>query len=125
MTGGPDRSESGAATLVVLSVAGVLLMLGAALGVVEAMVVAHRQAQAAADLTALAGAAAAAQGSDGCAAAAAIAEANDAELLACVSDGMVVTVQVQVEGPHWLGQSADLMAEARAGPAAEGMAAQP
>ena len=49
--------ERGAATVVAVALTGVLLLIGAAAGVVGAIVVAHRRAQAAADLAALAGAA--------------------------------------------------------------------
>ena len=60
--------------LFVVACVGVLLLVGAALGVVAAMVRAHRQAQAAADLAALAGAVGARLGAaDPCAAGAAIA----------------------------------------------------
>ena len=52
----PRGDQSGAATLLVMAMAGVLLLLGAALAVVTALVAAHRVAQAAADLAALAGA---------------------------------------------------------------------
>ena len=111
-----ERGERGAATLLALGMAGVLLMVGAALGVVGALVADHRRAQAAADLAALAGATATARGDPGCAAAGAVAGLNHAELLACVLDGATVTVRVEVSGPHWLGQQADLEASARAGP---------
>jgi secretion/DNA translocation related TadE-like protein len=110
------RGEAGAATLLVVALAGVLLLVGAALAVVGAMVAAHRQAQAAADLTALAGATAAARGGDACQYARVVARLNDATVVACAVDGSVVTVQVRVTGPHWLGQTADLEARARAGP---------
>jgi secretion/DNA translocation related TadE-like protein len=111
------RSERGSVSLVVVACVGVLLLLGAALGVVGAMVRAHRAAQAAADLAALAVASAVAGGGDPCAAGAGIAAANDARLLACDLDGRTARVRVEVPGPHWLGQDADLVAEARAGPA--------
>lgn len=81
------------------------------------MVRAHRSAQAAADLAALAAADALGSGRDPCAAGAAVAAANGARLTACRPDGRVVTVVATVSGPHWLGQVADLAAEARAGPA--------
>jgi len=109
------RHELGAATLLVVAMAGVLLLLGAALGVVQAMVVAHRQAQSAADLAALAGAAAIARGEDGCLRAAAVAAANDASVTSCAPSGAEVRVTVTVSGPRWLGQAADLTASARAG----------
>ena len=112
--GGP--TERGAATLFAVACLGLLLLLGAALGVVAAMVRAHRTAQAAADLAALAAAAEAGRGGDVCAAAARTATANGAHLDECAPDGRVVTVRVTVPGPHWLGQTADLEAEARAGP---------
>jgi secretion/DNA translocation related TadE-like protein len=111
------RSERGASTLLVVSVAGLLLWLGAALGVVAAMVADHRTAQAAADLAALSAATRLAGGGDGCAEAAAVATANGASLTACSVDGREVRVAVEVAGPRWLGQTGDLTAEARAGPA--------
>lgn len=110
---GPER---GAATLLALAMAGVLLMVGAALGVVGAMVVAHRRAQAAADLAALAGAVAAGRGEPACAEAGDVAADNGAVSTECVVDRGTVTVRVRVTGPHWLGQQADLEASARAGP---------
>jgi secretion/DNA translocation related TadE-like protein len=111
------RDQRGAATVLVVAMAGVLLLLGAGLGVVTAMVVAHRAAQSGADLAALAGAGAAARGLDGCAAAAAVSSANHVLLTACSSDGRVVDVSVTAAGPRWLGQAADLSARSRAGPA--------
>jgi len=111
-----SRDERGAATVLAIAFLGVLLLVGAALGVVAAMVGAHRMAQSAADLGALAGAAAAADGADPCAAAARVAVANGAELTACRSAGREVRVEVTVTGPRWLGQRGDLVAEARAGP---------
>jgi secretion/DNA translocation related TadE-like protein len=94
---------------------GALLLVGSALAVTAAMVAAHRTAQAAADLAALAGASATARGEDGCAAAASVAASNGASLSACRRDGVGVRVRVVVDGPRWLGASGDLQAEARAG----------
>jgi len=111
------RSDLGSVSLVVVACVGVLLLLGAALGVVGAMVRAHREAQSAADLAALAVASGLARGGDPCAAGAGIATANDAILVACTVVGREARVRVEVSGPHWLGQEADLAAEARAGPA--------
>lgn len=110
------RRERGSATLLALAMIGVLVLVGAALGVVAAMIYAHRLAQSAADLTALAGAEAGARGRDPCARAAALAVANDAALDSCTVQGRDVRVQVTVAGPHWLGQHHDLSAQARAGP---------
>ena len=103
-------------SLFVVACLGLLLLVGAALGVVAALVLAHRQAQAAADLAALAVATAASRGADPCAAGAVIAEANGARLTSCALAGRAGTVRVVVAGPRWLGQRADLEAEARAGP---------
>jgi len=111
------RAERGSATLFALALVGVLVLVGAALGVVAAMVHAHRVAQSAADLAALAGAEAQARGRDPCARAAELATANDARLDSCAVQGRDVRVQVTVAGPHWLGQHHDLSAQARAGPA--------
>ncbi len=108
--------ERGAATVLVVAFLGLLLFVGAALGVVGAMVKAHRVAQSAADLSALAGASALAHGKDACAAAARVATVNGATVTRCAPDGLEVRVTVEVGGPRWLGQSADLTAEARAGP---------
>jgi secretion/DNA translocation related TadE-like protein len=111
------REERGAATLLVTACLGLLLLVGCALAVVAAMVAAHRTAQAAADLAALAAATAAQDGTDPCAAAGSVASANGARLTACAIAGDEVTVEVEVAGPRWLGQSHDLSAAARAGPA--------
>ena len=111
------RGQTGAATLLAVAMAGVLMLVGAALAVVGAMVVAHRQAQAGADLAALAGATAAARGGDACQAARDVARLNDGTVVACAVDGGTVTVKVRVPGPRWLGQQSDLDARSRAGPA--------
>lgn len=109
--------QRGSATLFAVAVIGVLVLVGAGLGVVGALVHAHRIAQSAADLSALAGAEAWGRGRDPCTASAAVASANAAVLDSCAVDGLDVRVQVTVAGPHWLGQDHDLSAQARAGPA--------
>jgi len=111
-----SRSERGSASLAAVACVAVLLLLGAGLGVVGALVRAHRVAQSAADLAALAAAAELARSGDGCAAGVQVAAANDARLVGCEVAGATVTVRVRVDGPHWLGQEADLEARARAGP---------
>ena len=110
------RGERGAATVLAIAFLGVLVLVAAALGVVGAMVHAHRVAQSAADLAALAGAEAVGDGDDPCTAAARIAGANGADLTACRVEVRDVRVEVTVAGPRWLGQTHDLVAEARAGP---------
>jgi len=112
--------ERGSATVPAVACLGVLLLVGAALGVAAALVTAHRSAQSAADLAALAAAGAITGGGGGgggpCAAGAAVASANAARMTGCEIDGRTALVRVLVDGPHWLGQSADLEAVARAGP---------
>ena len=109
--------ERGSASVLVVAMIGVLLVVGGALGVVAAMVRAHRVAQAGADLAALAGAHGLALGRDGCREAAWVAAANQVRVTGCRVEGRTLLVTVQAAGPHWLGQTADLSAEARAGPA--------
>ena len=114
---GRSRCERGAATILTVAMAGVLLLVGAATGVVAAIVVAHREAQAAADLAALAGAATLADATgDACVVASEVAAANHARLRSCTVEGRDVVVEVEVTGPRWLGQRRDLAAAARAGP---------
>lgn len=115
----PWRGERGAATLLTVAMAGLLLLVGSAAGVVGAIVTAHRTAQSAADLAALAGAATLADhsGRDPCGSAGEVAVANDARLDSCAVEDATVVVEVTVSGPRWLGQDQDLTARARAGPA--------
>lgn len=110
------RCERGAITVIAVSTLGMLLLLTAAFAVAEAMVAAHRRAQAAADLAALAGAQALQDAADVCGAATTIARANDAVLRSCQIDGQDVLVTTRVAGPRWLGAHGDLSAQARAGP---------
>lgn len=110
------RDQRGAATVFAVACLAVLLLVGAALGVVAAMVRAHRSAQSAADLGALAAAAALARNRDACDSAASIATANGAKLTSCEIESQDVVITVEVAGPRWLGQTADLTAQARAGP---------
>ena len=117
MTGARSGTgERGSVTLFALAVLGLLILVGAALGVVAAMLHAHRVAQSAADLAALAGAQALVQGGDPCPAAQTVAVANGAHLDRCTVGGADVRLQVTVAGPRWLGQRHDLVALARAGP---------
>lgn len=119
MTGPARAAERGAASVLVVAMAGLLMLVGAAAGVVGAIVAAHRVAQSAADLAVLAGAATLAdqRGRDPCAAAGEVAAANGARLGSCAVEGSDVLVEVVVDGPRWLGQDQDLSARARAGPA--------
>ena len=112
------RAERGAVTVLAVAILGVLVLLAAAFAVAETMVVAHRRAQSAADLAALAGASAAQQARDPCAAASQVAAANDAVVTNCSVVLRDVTVTARVRGPRWLGARADFEAQARAGPSA-------
>ena len=111
------RDEAGAATVLVLAMAGLLCFVAVALASVAGMVRAQRSAQSAADLAALAAAGALADGQDGCAAAGSVATANGAALAACDVRGRDAKVTVVVRSPRWAGRQADVTAEARAGPA--------
>lgn len=117
--GGADRphDDRGAATLLVLAMAGVVLFVTSALGVVGGLVVTQRRSQAAADLAALAGAQGLQVGRDACRAAADVAAANGGTLVGCDVSGHEVAVRVRVRGPQAIGRTFDLTASARAGPA--------
>jgi secretion/DNA translocation related TadE-like protein len=80
---------------------------------VEAAVVAHRKAQAAADLAALAGATALRDGRDPCGVAAQVAIANGVTTQTCATDGSGVEVSVVVRLPEVLGNR-EVRARARA-----------
>lgn len=110
------RPERGAATVLVVAVGGLLMMIGLAVAGVTSVVVAHRGAQSAADLAALAGAQAIARGEDGCVAAAAIAEANEAGLSGCQQLGADVLVEVRRAARPGFGLAFELSARSRAGP---------
>ena len=103
--------------MLVLAMAGVLCFVAVALGVVAGAVRAQRSAQSAADLSAVAAAAALGHGRDGCASARTVAIANGATLAVCTVRGDEVRVAVHVSGPRWPGRRMVLTAEARAGPA--------
>lgn len=113
---GGRRDDSGAATVLVLAMAGVLMFVLVGLSAVSGLVTAQRRAQAAADLAALAGASAAARGVDGCVAAGRVSAANGATLEACSAVFRELRVQVAVAGPQWSGRETRVWAEARAGP---------
>lgn len=115
-TGQGTRSERGAGTTLVLAMVGVVLTMAMAVAACAGILVAHRQAQAAADLAALAGAVAAARGGDGCGAASEVAALNGARLTSCVLEGRRVRVRAGVRGPAWAGFRRELLGEAVAGP---------
>ena len=113
-----SRRDEGSASIIVVAVGLAAVLVAAALADAGAVIVAHHRAQAAADLSALAGAAHAIEGaSASCAAAGVSADENGAQMLHCGLDGwdVVVTVQVRPFGPAAAFGSAT--ASARAGPA--------
>lgn len=113
----PERAERGTAAVLVVALVGLLLLVGLAAAFVTATVAAHRRAQAAADLAALAGAGVASGvGADSCRAAADVAALNHARLTACTRDGADLVVEVAVDGPRMGGHGWVLRGRARAGP---------
>jgi secretion/DNA translocation related TadE-like protein len=117
---GRHRHDDGVATVAGIALIAVLILVGVATAVVGGAVLAHRRAQAAADLAALA-AAQALQGQGGpCRQAARIAHANGAELRACTIDGWIASVEVVVSGPRLIGRGLSLPARSRAGPSPSG-----
>lgn len=112
--GGKDR---GAASIWVLAAGLLIVAMGVAGAAAGAAIIARHQAQASADLGALAGAARAAEGPRGaCRRAAEIVAANGGRLVACVLDGFDLTVAVDVTVHPVRGIIRTAHAKARAGP---------
>lgn len=107
------RTDEGAATVLVVVMAGVLMFVMAGLAPAGGLVTAQRRAQGAADLSALAGAAVL---DDACAEAGRVAAANAAVLDACAVAGQDVRVTVSVPGPDVPWAQVRVTAVARAGP---------
>lgn len=110
---GARRPEDGGATVLVVAMGGLLMFLTLGLAAAGGLVTAQRQAQAAADLAALAGAAAL---DVACEEAAGAAAANSAAVDRCGVDGSEVRVVVSVAGPQVPWGEVRVSAEARAGP---------
>ncbi len=109
------RDQSGAATILAVAMMGFLVTVTVAATGVVGVVAAHRRAQSAADLSALAGAAALQDGGDACRRAGSIAARNGAALRRCEVDDWTVTVVVSRE-LRLPGSSMELAARGRAGP---------
>ncbi len=107
------RSERGAATVLVVAMAGVLMFVTTGLAAAGGLVTSQRRAQAAADLAALAGAS---RLDEACARAGDVTGAYGAVLVSCRLDGAEVTVEVSVAGPQVPWRDVRVTAEARAGP---------
>ncbi len=113
----PWRGEDGAGSVLAVAMMGLLVTVAVATAGVVGVVATHRTAQSAADLAALAGAAALQDGGDACAQAAAVADRNRASLTECEVAGWDVTVVVSADTARLPGGVLDLHARGRAGPA--------
>lgn len=110
------RDDQGAATVWAAGVVLLLTFVALALAGVGGVLAAHRQAQAAADLAALAGAGALQEGRDACSAAGAVAARNGARLGSCEVAGADVVVVARVDAEQIPAGPWVLSARARAGP---------
>ena len=109
-------SEAGAGTVLAVAMLGVLVSITVAAGGVVGVVASHRAAQAAADLAALAGAAALQDGGDACRQAAVVVRRNHARLRECRVQEWNVAVVVVANTARLPGGVLDLEARGRAGP---------
>ena len=112
--------ELGAGTVLAVAMMGLLVTVTVVAAGVAAVIAAHRIAQSAADLAALAGAAAIQDGGDPCAQAAEVADRNRARLNGCEVEGWNVSVVVTASTAPLPGGVLDLRARGRAGPAVGG-----
>jgi secretion/DNA translocation related TadE-like protein len=110
------HGEEGVAVVLSLALVAVLAVAAITAGGIGVTIAAHRRAQAAADLGALAGAGAAQTGDDACAAARRVVARNGADLATCAVSGAVIQVEVRVALPGLLGDG-EVRARSRAGPA--------
>lgn len=111
------RDERGAGTVLALAFLGLLVVVATAVAGAVGLVGAHRIAQGAADLAALGAASALQDGGDACSSARLVAARNGARLRSCAVQGWEVAVTVSASGPRLLGETVELAARARAGPA--------
>jgi secretion/DNA translocation related TadE-like protein len=114
------RALRGSAAVLVVSLMSLLVAVGLLGTAVGGVVADQRRAESAADLAALAGAAAAQAGQDACSAAAVVARRNGALLDRCGAAGAVVTLRVRrptrLAMLRLIGSGLTVRAEARAGP---------
>ena len=110
--------EHGAGSVLAIAMMGLLVTVTVAAAGVVGIVAAHRIAQSAADLAALAGASALQDGGDACQQAATVAQRNRAHLDGCEVDGWNVSVVVSADTARLPGGALDLRARGRAGPVA-------
>ena len=119
-------SESGSSSVLMAGILGVVVALNGAALVMAGYAVGYHRARAAADLSALSGAAAFQQGSEPCAQAALTAKQNGARVVRCSQVGdavdFVVTVRVSVvAGTGIPRMPSTVAAEAHAGPVHDGL----
>lgn len=110
------RSERGSATVHALWVAAVLVTVVVVGLQITALVRLRHEVVAAADLAALAGTRASAEGLDACASARDVAQRNAVRLTACRTDLDVVTVTAAGSTRPWWGGTWRATADARAAP---------
>jgi secretion/DNA translocation related TadE-like protein len=116
--------ERGLAAPVVVTVAGLLVVVTLVAAALGRLLVDHRRVSAAADLAALAGATAVQLGRPPCAAAQRIAADNGVRLAGCTVHGDRVRVHASLTAPTMLDRVVRLRATAYAGPT-EGRAVRP
>lgn len=114
------RDDRGSVTLFGVFVIGVLTLVTLACVGVAGIVVAHRRAQGAADLAALAAATAIQHGRSPCAVAADVVGRNGGRLRGCRVQGETVLLRVDVATVRILGRVRLTQARARAGPVGQG-----
>lgn len=111
------RTEAGFASIAVAGLLLVLLAVSSLVAVLGAVAVARHRAASAADLSALAAAAHALEGTGpACRAAAHIAQRQGARVRACWVEGLAVVVEVSVRPSGPLGSHGEARAISRAGP---------
>jgi secretion/DNA translocation related TadE-like protein len=113
-TGGAE--ERGAASVLAVALCVALLLCSLVAVVAGRLLTDQRRVAAAADLAALAGAAAVQRGLSGCLQAQRVASANGALVTACRVDGQEVRLTVETDSARFLGRTVRPTAEARAGP---------
>lgn len=109
--------DGGVATVLVLSMAAVLVLLAAVASALAAVAVARQRAASAADLSALAAAAVTLEGAEvACERARRLASRTGARVASCAVDGDIVHVVAEVRPPGAIGRFGTATARARAGP---------
>jgi len=112
----PRLSEDGAGSVLAVAMLGVLVTVTLAAGGVVGVIASHRVAQTAADLAALAGAAALQEGGNACQQAALVARRNHARVRECRVQQWNVAIVVVANTARLPGGVLDLEARGRAGP---------